>query len=212
MLVLLIGPPGSGKGTQGHILAKALKIPHISTGEIFRKIAESNQKESVLLNEYMSRGTLIPSDLVNNLVKEFLTDEISITGCILDGYPRTIEQAKFLENNYGGDLKIIYFDIDDQILINRITGRYSCANCNHTYNTFYNNTKKDNICDICGSNSFIYREDDNIVTLKERIKIYKDETYPIIEYYKGKAGFYSVDATKNPEQISLSLINLLKKI
>ena len=212
MLIILIGPPGSGKGTQGKVLASKLSMPYLSTGDMLRKMIEGEESIGKQLKEYVDSGKLIPADLINKMVQEFINADECAKGCVLDGYPRSIDQAKFLDNINNQPLKVIYFDIKSEEIIKRISGRFNCSVCGKNYNSYFGKPKLENICDDCGSSSFTHRRDDNEEIVKERLRVYNDETYPLIEHYQNLDGFYSIDASKNKEEIAGLLLNLLKRI
>ncbi|XVN42719.1 MAG: adenylate kinase [Candidatus Rickettsia vulgarisii] len=207
-----MGPPGSGKGTQGKLLAEKLNLPHVSIGNIFRDMVGSGSEEGNLVQGYMSEGKLVPSDLVNKVVKKFLSQGEYKTGCVLDGYPRNLEQAKFLDDFLNKEVivKVLFFDIDDQTIIQRILGRFTCANCGQIYNQFFVKPKIDNICGVCGSDQFVHRKDDDKQTVKKRVEEYKAETYPLLDYYKNNNQLYTIDANQSRKDIGLVLDKLLK--
>ncbi len=208
MVIVLIGPPGSGKGTQAAILAAKLKIPHLSTGDVLRKMAELHIDEALSLREIMASGHLVPSEMVNKFVLASLNSESS--GCILDGYPRNLEQAAFLSRNYLGKIRVIYFDIDHDLLIKRLTGRFSCNNCGKIYNRYFNLPKIDSICDECGGHDFLSRLDDNISTVTKRLDEYKSETEPVIEYYKALDLLSVLKVDGDVSEIADELLSALK--
>ncbi|XVN41290.1 MAG: adenylate kinase [Rickettsia endosymbiont of Argas persicus] len=211
MIVIFLGPPGAGKGTQGKKIAKKIHLPHVAIGDIFREIVKTSSREAELINGYIKQGKLIPSKIVNQTIKFFLSVPDYKNGYILDGYPRNVEQAKFLESFVTEKIKVIYFDISDELLIKRILGRYSCKNCGKIYNSYFSPSKIENICDDCKkSNMFEHRKDDNEEVIKERIKVFKAETYPLIEYYKNKDSFYSIDGNKSEQQIENDIEKILK--
>lgn len=210
MIIVLIGLPGSGKGTQGQLLAEKIKLPLISTGDMFRKMLQSNGEEGALLNDFISQGKLVPSKLVNKVVEKFLGQQEYKNGCIIDGYPRNLEQVKFLEEITKQDIKVIYFEISEGLIRKRILGRFSCVGCGKIYNSYYTRPKVENVCDICKSTNFTYRKDDDEQTLIKRINEYKTETYPIIDYYKKRGGCYVIDASKTTGEISAELESLFR--
>ena len=210
--IILLGPPGSGKGTHGALLAKKLHLMHISIGDIFRVMAETKDEEASLINSYMAEGKLIPTAIVNKIVKKFLLRKEYENGCVLDGYPRNLEQAEFLETIKKQDIKVIYFDVNDQIIIKRILGRFTCENCGEIYNSYFVKPKVENVCDICGSDKFVNRKDDNEQTIKKRLEEYKTETYPLINYYKHHAKVYNVDASKDKHEVEQDLSEIVKMI
>lgn len=208
MIIIFIGPPGSGKGTQAALIAKELGLPVVSTGEILRTKASSPDPEGAALKEIIDSGRLAPVHIVNQLVSEYLND--CKDGCILDGYPRSFSQAEFLSKNTKQPLRVLYFDIDKEILIKRITGRYNCSECGRIYNKFFSPTKIENECDICGAKNFTYRSDDNEVTIRNRLETYEQETMPVVDYYKKSGSLEVVDATKAIEKITEELLSILK--
>jgi len=216
VFIVLIGPPGSGKGTQSESLAKELNLPYISVGNIFRKMVEAKNEEGLLINEYMSQGKLAPASLVNKTVEKFLLLEEYKNGCVLDGYPRNLEQALFF-NNFANkiekekNIKVIYFAVDDQIIINRLQCRFNCANCGAIYNKHYIKPKVENVCDVCGSNNFSFRQDDDTQTIKRRIEEYNVETLPVINYYKQQGELYTIDAGQNKDIVESDLRNIRLK-
>ena len=211
-VILLIGPPGSGKGTQGKILAEKLMLPHISTGDIFRKIATNNTDESRLLYEYMDSGKLVPSELVNKIVKTAILSDDYKKGCILDGYPRNLEQAEYLNKNVHAEISCIFFNVSDEVAIKRIAGRYNCESCGSIYNKYYDNPKIEGICDKCGSIKLLFRSDDDEKTVLARMEEYKKETLPLVEYYKKKGRFFNINATANKEKVIEEIDLIAKRI
>jgi adenylate kinase len=208
VIIVLIGPPGSGKGTQASILSKKISLPIISTGEIFRKTVEEGKEDGKRLSEYMSQGKLVPSSFVSALVKTVLSQTKYVEGCILDGYPRTIDQAEFLDSIINQDIKAIYFDVSDDVIVNRILGRYSCANCGAIYNKFYAKPKVENFCDVCHSENFVHRSDDNESAIISRLRVYREETYPVISFYQSTDRCYTIDAGKPSVEVTKELEDL----
>lgn len=211
-IILLIGPPGSGKGTQGKLLAEKLMLPHISTGDIFRKIAINNTDESRILHEYMDSGKLVPSELVNRIVKQVLLSDDYKNGCVLDGYPRNLEQAEYLGKNVEAEISCVFFNVADEVAIKRIAGRYSCEICGNIYNKYYANPKIEGVCDNCGSTELIFRSDDDEKTVLSRMEEYKKETLPLIEYYKHKEKFFNVNAAAKKEEVKAEIDLIVKTI
>lgn len=210
MIIVLIGPPGSGKGTQGKLLAEKLALPHVSIGNIFRDMVEAGNEEGQLLQDFMSKGKLVPTELVNIIVQKFLSTAAYDRGYVLDGYPRNLEQARFLEDLVDQEIKILLFDIENKTIIKRVLGRFNCINCGQIYNQFFIKPKIENICDLCGSNQFAHRQDDDEDTVRHRLEEYQIETYPLINYYKDNKQLYTVNANQNKEDIELFIDKLLK--
>lgn len=209
MIIVLVGPPGCGKGTQSALLSKELGIPALSTGDIIRIKAESRTEEGDDLRRIISEGKLAPSNLVNKAVLEYL--DLHQAGCILDGYPRNLDQAEFLSNNLKQEIIVIYFDIDKEILVQRILGRFSCEKCGAIYNKSFAPTRVANKCDVCGSETFTHRVDDNEIVIRKRLDVYDNDTLPIVEYYKNLNRLHLVDAMKPVDEIKEELLSILKK-
>jgi len=201
MQLLIFGPPGVGKGTLSDMLSCKYKIPHISTGDIFRNEIKSGSSELV---QYVEKGLLVPDSVVNKIVEKGLKQENCRNGFILDGYPRTIEQAEFLENVLWKLNKkislILNLSADEETLIARLTQRRMCSKCGALYNLATMKPKKKDICDKCG-NKLIQRKDDEEETVRKRIQVYREETSPLIEHYKKKRVITEIDASKKPKEV-----------
>lgn len=184
---VLLGPPGAGKGTQAVRLVEKYEIPHISTGDIFRKNIKEGTELGKKAQEYMNAGALVPDELVVDLVKDRLQQDDCKNGFLLDGFPRTIFQAEKLdeflsESNQKMDI-VINLKVEKEALIKRLTGRRVCKDCGASYHIVNIPPKKDGVCDICGG-ELIQRKDDNIETVENRINVYEEQTAPLIGYYK----------------------------
>ncbi|MFK7968112.1 MAG: adenylate kinase [Rickettsiaceae bacterium] len=211
-IILLMGLPGSGKGTQGKILAEKLMLPHVSTGDIFRKMIKTDSEESKLLNEYMVSGKLVPSDLVNKIVRTVLLSGEYEDGCILDGYPRSLKQAEYFMENIDTEISSVFFDVADEVVVKRIMGRYSCQSCGAIYNHYFDTLKVAGVCDYCGSIEVTSRSDDDEKTVLARIEEYKKETLPLVEYYKRKENFFTVNAGGAKEEVMKEISLIAKRI
>ena len=203
MKLLLMGAQGSGKGTAAEKLSKILNIPTISTGDLFRASVASGSELGRQLKEILDAGQLVSNDLTLKILQERLSNPDCKNGYMLDGFPRTLEQAKLLEEFTTID-KVIYLDVDFDIVINRITGRRTCPKCNHIHNISYPGDPE--ICSVCGT-KYIIRSDDTEEAIKKRLQTFVDKTMPIVEYYKQKNLVLSVDASTTPEN---TLNQLLK--
>ncbi len=209
MILVFVGPPGSGKGTQAELVSNESKFDKLSTGDIIRGEIKSDTELGRRLNQIVSNGELVPDELMEEILYSKLR-QVS-NNVILDGFPRTLNQAKNLEENFGGaDIKVFNFEVSEDILIKRITGRYICSNCNVNYNKYYNNTIKVSVCDNCGSTNFTTRGDDNEETLKARLEDYKNITSKVIDYYNNLNRLYNIDATKNIDEIKETIISAIK--
>ena len=200
MNIIFLGAPGSGKGTQASLLSSSLNIESISTGDLLRREVEKKSKIGVLAKLQMESGALVSDDVVINIIKEKITTKSCEKGFILDGFPRNINQAlkleEMLENCNKKIDKVFNFEVEEDVLIKRIAGRYTCKKCGAVYNRYFKPTFKEGECDNCGSNEFENRSDDNEVTVKNRLKVYKESSFPLIEYYKKKHLLVSIDALK----------------
>lgn len=209
MIFIFLGPPGSGKGTQAALIAKNYGINTLSTGDVLRAKAAEDTEPGRQLRQIMQSGYLVPGQLVNQLVAEALS-ELGSKDIILDGYPRTIEQAHFLAQNVPFEQLVLYFDIQDDLLIKRLTGRFSCAHCKKIYNEHFAKLKHDNTCDICGSKEFVRREDDNPETVTNRLTQYRSETAALIKYYTEQNVLHHVDAEVSVDDIYAKVSKLVK--
>ena len=199
MVYVITGGPATGKGTRSDILAKALNIPHISTGDILREVAKTDKK----INEKLSRGELISDDVITKLLKERLTKDDCKEGCILDGYPRTVAQATLLDEllaqfNKKVD-KVIELTAPDELVFKRILERKKCEKCGKMYGIDFPSKIQD-ICDICGGKLYV-RTDDTKETLQKRINTYKENSKEILDYYNKKGILKTVDSSSHPERM-----------
>lgn len=215
MHIILMGPPGAGKGTQAEKLAKEFALPHISTGEMFRNAVKEGTEMGKKAKEYMDKGGLVPDEIVVGIVKERLSKPDCTGGVLLDGFPRTLEQAEALDEVFQElNMKInaaVSVDVDEEELLNRLTGRRVCRNCGATYHMKFNPSKVRNICDHC-SGELYQRSDDTVDTVKERLMVYNSQTLPIIEYYKRKGLFVSFDGSRPINEVFADISAYLQKI
>ncbi|MBM3590201.1 MAG: adenylate kinase [Alphaproteobacteria bacterium] len=200
MNIILIGAPGSGKGTQSNLLAKEYSIKAISTGDLLRKEIEEKSEIGIVVKDIMESGKLVDDDIVIEIIKNKLSGNEYKNGFILDGFPRNINQAEKLEemlNKINKKIdKVFNFVIEDEIAVKRIAGRYSCKKCGAVYNEYFNPPKNEGECDKCNSLEFEKRSDDNEAIVKNRLQIFKKSSFPLIEFYKKKYLLVSVDALK----------------
>ncbi|MFN3551183.1 MAG: adenylate kinase family protein [Endomicrobiia bacterium] len=208
--IIFLGPPGSGKGTQAQKISKKYKIPHIAPGDIFRKIIKTNKPKKIFdkIKHYVENGLLVPDKIVFNAVKSVLDKK----KFLLDGYPRSLLQAKLLDNylkDKNSVEKVIYFKISDKEIIKRLTSRRTCPKCGKIYNIYTLKPKEDNLCDICKV-KLIIREDDKPQTVKKRLKVYKKETKPLIEYYKKRKLLCRINAEDNIENIFQKICKIIE--
>ena len=213
MHILLMGPPGAGKGTQAAELVKAFQIPHISTGDMFRAAIKEGTEMGKQAKSYIDKGQLVPDEVTIGSVRDRLGQDDCKKGFILDGFPRTVEQADALTGilrDLGLSLtRVLNINVPASDLIERAVGRRICKKCGATYHTKFNPPKKEGICDECGSELF-QRADDNAETMKNRLSVYEASTKPLIDYYK-KAGLYTeVDGRQAIDKVTADLIKVLQ--
>ncbi|HIQ02837.1 MAG TPA: adenylate kinase [Desulfurococcales archaeon] len=208
--LVLLGPPGVGKGTYAKELSRRLGIPHISTGDIFREEVKKGTPLGLKVKEYLDRGVLVPDSIVNEVVKQRLSMDDCRRGFILDGYPRTLNQAKALDSMVRIDAAL-YFTAPKEVIIERVSGRRICPKCGAIYHVKNIPPKKPGICDICGS-KLIQREDDKPEVVERRLRVYEETMRPVIEYYRSKGLLIEVDASEPVvERIVLKAIEELKR-
>jgi len=212
MKIIMLGAPGAGKGTQAKKIAEVCKIPHISTGDIFRANIKDGTKLGQKAKEYMDQGLLVPDELVCDLVVDRIQQPDCKEGYILDGFPRTIPQAEALTNALNAiDENMEYainIEIPDDNIIRRMSGRRACVGCGATYHLVYNPPKVENICDVCGD-KLILREDDKPETVKKRLDVYHNQTQPLIDYYEKQNILREVDGTKNMDEVFKDILKIL---
>ena len=213
MRLILVGPPGAGKGTQAVHLAEHYKIPHISTGDIFRANIKGGTELGKLAQSYMDAGNLLPDSVTNSMVEDRLGQSDVGNGFLLDGYPRNVGQAEFLDgvlNAKGAPLdSVLELSIANDEIIKRLSGRRICRGCGASFHIHFEKPSKDGVCDKCGGELY-QRQDDNEATIANRLNVYTEQTEPIIEYYK-KAGLLKViSATGAVSEITTQAISALK--
>ena len=210
MQIIMFGAPGVGKGTQSDMLAAKLKVPHISTGDIFRSEIKSGNSELI---QYVEKGLLVPDSVVNKIVEKGLKEEKCANGFILDGYPRTVDQANYLENKLWIMKKKIDFVFNlaasEEMIVERLTQRRMCPKCGALFNLATVKPKKKNTCDKCGT-ELTQRKDDEPDTVRKRIHVYNEETSPLIDYYKKKKMLTDIDASKKPKEIYSELVRIVE--
>ena len=213
MKIIMLGAPGAGKGTQAKKVAKKYNIPHISTGDIFRANIKEGTELGKRAKEYMDKGELVPDDITIGMLLDRIHKADCKDGFVLDGFPRTIPQAKSLSEALSKlNEKIDYainIDVPDDSIITRMSGRRACLSCGSTYHIKYSAPKKENICDNCGS-ELVIRDDDKPETVKKRLDVYHKQTQPLIDYYDNENILANVDGTKDMEEVFLDIIAVLE--
>ena len=213
MKLVILGPPGAGKGTQAEYIVERYNIPHISTGDIFRENIKNNTELGKEAKSYMDKGLLVPDDLVIALVEDRLNKADAKEGFLLDGFPRTVAQAvsldSILDKNNDKLTKVINISVDPEILIERAVGRRVCKTCGMTYNVKFNPPKEEGICDKYVT-KLIQRDDDTEETVKTRISVYFDQTAPLIDYYRAQNLLVDIDGAKDIDKVFEDIVNGLE--
>lgn len=212
MRIIMLGAPGAGKGTQAKKIAAKYGIPHISTGDIFRANIKNKTELGKKAKSYMDQGMLVPDELTVSLVMDRFQEPDAQKGYVLDGFPRTIPQAESLDEALKkSDSQIDYavnVDVPDENIINRMSGRRACVKCGATYHLQYAAPKKEGVCDSCGE-ALILRDDDKPETVKKRLKVYHEQTQPLIDYYAQKKVLKEVDGTQGLDEVFSQITAIL---
>ncbi len=209
--IVLLGAPGAGKGTQALTLAQRLKVPHLSTGDMFREHVARGDELGRRAKAIMEAGELVPDELVTAMLAHRLQQGDCAGGCILDGYPRTLGQAQALDQMLGGGRRgpiVINLRIEYNELIQRLTGRRSCPKCGQIYNLYLKPPASEGLCDA-DHTPLIQRTDDNEQVVRERMAAYEASTRPVVDYYRGRETFFEVDGSGTPEEIAAALFQVL---
>ena len=212
MRIILLGPPGAGKGTQAAKIVEKYDIPHISTGDIFRKNIKEGTELGTKAKEYMDQGLLVPDELTCGLVVDRISQEDCKNGFMLDGFPRNINQAEQLDkylNEAGLKLdKIVNIEVDKSILVGRAVGRRICKACGATFHVEFNPTKVEGVCDKCGE-PLHQRADDNEETVSRRIQVYLDETKPLVGYYSEQGIVADINGDQEIDKVFADIVESL---
>jgi adenylate kinase len=211
--LIFLGAPGAGKGTQAREVSKAFDIPQISTGDMLREAVKQGTTLGLEAKKKMEAGALVPDEVVCGIVEERVGQADCAKGFILDGFPRTIAQAEFvdamLERKGRGNPLAVNIRVDEDVLLKRLTGRRTCSVCGEIYNIHFNPPKQTAVCDKDGG-KLLERADDNETTIRQRLVAYNNQTSPLIDYYRKKGLLHEVNGNLEPDQISASLIQYLK--
>jgi len=204
MNLIIMGPPGAGKGTQAVLIREAYQIPHISTGDMFREAMKNETPVGLEAKKYIDKGMLVPDEVTNALVKERLSQADCKKGFLLDGFPRNIPQAEALDKIFNElNIKlnaVINIEVDFSILTERICGRRVCPKCGASFHVKFYTPKQDGICDECGS-QLVQRKDDNEETIKTRLNVYSNQTKPLLEYYNKQGVVKTIDGEGDVQAI-----------
>jgi adenylate kinase len=212
MNIILLGPPGAGKGTQAKFISEKYSIPHISTGDIFRKNIKEKTPLGINAKEYIDKGELVPDSITISIVEERIKEKDCKNGFLLDGFPRTVYQAEALDavlEKMGSKIDyVINIASSEKEIIERLTGRRVCKVCGAGYHVTNIPPKKEGICDVCGG-KLIQRDDDKLETIKNRLRVYESQTRPLIDYYTNTKILVSVDGDKALEPVFKDICNIL---
>jgi len=203
--LVLLGAPGSGKGTQAERIAPAFGLPHISTGDILRAAVKAGTELGATAKRFMDSGELVPDEVVIGIIRERLAEPDAARGFMLDGFPRTLEQARALDEMLDqagrGLTMVLLIDVPEEELVQRLAGRRACRDCGKGYNVVFDPPKVEGVCDVCGGELF-QRDDDNEDTVRNRLAVYRAQTEPLIGYYRGKGVLESVfGGGRTPDQV-----------
>ena len=213
MKIIMLGAPGAGKGTQAKMLADKYKIPHVSTGDIFRANIKNGTELGTKAKVYMDQGMIVPDELTCDLVVDRIKQDDCKDGYILDGFPRTIPQAECLDKALDALNDKIDFavnvEVPDENIIRRMSGRRACLSCGRTYHIVYNPPKEEGICDEC-KKELVLRDDDKPETVEKRLKVYHEQTQPLIDYYRNKGVLAEVDGTRDMQEVFTAITDVLE--
>lgn len=215
MKIVLLGPPGAGKGTQAKSISNRYSIPHISTGDIFRKNISEETPLGIEAKRYMDNGQLVPDEVTINMVKDRLTWDDCKNGYLLDGFPRTVIQAEALQEFLAGRNEqldtALLIEVPMGFILERMTGRRVCPSCGASYHIKFNPSNTDGVCDVCGS-EIVQRKDDTEETVKERLDVYERQTQPLIDFYKKINLLSTVDGTKAINSVFENICDILGSV
>lgn len=211
--IVLLGPPGVGKGTQAKILADTTRLVHVSSGELFRENFKNKTELGKIAKSYVDKGELVPDDVTIRMIRERLARPDCKTGAILDGFPRTPAQADALEkmlSEFKGQVDAVpYITAPEEILVERASGRWTCRAQGHIFHQKFNPPKQAGVCDEDGSELY-QRDDDKVETVTNRIRIYLEQTMPLVDYYRRRGGLLEIDGTQDVGQVTQALLSVLK--
>jgi adenylate kinase len=211
--LILLGPPGAGKGTQAKRLEERYGLTQLATGDMLRAERQSGSALGARVQAIMDRGELVSDEIMIDLIGGRLDALGPGNGFVLDGFPRTVPQAVALDRllaqkRIALDL-VIELTVDEDALVERISGRFTCAKCGASYHERFNRPAKDGVCDVCGAQDFVRRADDSADTVRARLKVYRDQTAPILPYYRGKGLLRAIDGMASPDRVTAEIERLL---
>ena len=216
MNLILLGPPGAGKGTQARRLQDSLGIPQLSTGDMLRALAISGSELGIKAKGFMDAGRLVPDDVMIDMIAERIDEPDCRRGFILDGFPRTLAQAEALDEmlerlEHRLD-RVIEMTVDDDALVERVTGRFACARCGAGYHDVFQQPREDGVCDDCGHTEFVRRADDTAETIRARLEAYHDQTAPLLPYYRKRGVLSSVDGMAGIDAVARQIETLFERV
>lgn len=213
MFFILLGAPGAGKGTQADIIVKEMGLPHVASGDLFRQALKNETPLGKQAESYMKAGKLVPDEITIKMILERIAQPDCKNGCVFDGFPRTLEQAKALDvalEKAGKSIeKAIYIEVPEEALLDRLTGRYVCRVCQSPYHIKNSPPKKKGVCDKC-SGELYQRPDDKEETIRERLKVYFAQTMPLLEYYEKKGKLLRVNGNQHIDEVGKEIVKFLK--
>jgi adenylate kinase len=213
MYIIMLGAPGAGKGTQADILSQELNLPHIASGDLFRQALEKRTEVGLLAKSYMDKGELVPDEITIKMILERISQADCASGCLFDGFPRTLQQAKTLDKalkEQGRTMdKAIYIEVPNEELVRRLSGRWLCRACQAPYHITNSPPKTPGKCDRCGGELY-QRPDDKEETVKERLNVFLAQTVPILDYYRKQGKLVRVDGNRGMEGVARGIVSALR--
>ena len=213
MFFILLGAPGAGKGTQADIIVKEMSLPHVASGDLFRHALKNGTDLGKQAESYMKAGQLVPDEITIKMILERIAKDDCMSGCVFDGFPRTLEQAKALDvalEKQGKSIeKAIYIEVPESVLLDRLTGRWVCRTCQSPFHQQNQPPKKEGVCDKCEGELY-QRADDKEATIKERLKVYFAQTMPLLEYYEKKGRLFKCNGNQHIDEVGKDIVKFLK--
>lgn len=216
MNLILMGLPGAGKGTQAQKIVEDFKIPHISTGDIFRDAMKNETQMGLEAKKFIDKGDLVPDEVTNGIVRDRLSEDDVAVGYMLDGYPRTLEQATALDT-FSQELNrpvdaVINIHVEPAVLVERLSGRFICRTCGATYHKLYHMPKVEGTCDVCGGHDFYQRDDDKPETVKNRLAVNVKMNTPLVDFYRSKETLHTVDGDREINDVYEDIKTILNQL